>query len=67
MHRYPTVIIPNGWTWYDRRARTWISVRHDADGHQMGHAGFGCTRESAETDCIYQNADTWPRHEGGAA
>ena len=62
MNQYPTVIIPKGFTWYDLRARTWITIRHDDQGNQMGYAGYGCTRESSETDCIYQNADTWPRH-----
>jgi hypothetical protein len=40
--------------YYHRPWRTWVAYQIDAEGNQVGDAGYGRTREAARQDCEYQ-------------
>ena len=36
--------------WYDRHTRLWTAIHHDAEGYQVGDAGYGSSKKSAIND-----------------
>ena len=36
--------------WYDRSQRLWCAIRRNKQGHQIGNAGYGPTKELAKKD-----------------
>ena len=51
--KLPTINTPPGPAvtvdrWYDRKARTWVVQKKDAQGNQIGDAEFSGTRKGAD-------------------
>lgn len=44
-------------TWYDRSIRLWTTIQNDAEGFQVGHAGYAMTKSESVEDCKYQNQE----------
>lgn len=41
--------------WYDRSVKSWVATYRDEVSNQVGHCGYGNTKQEAIDDVKYQN------------
>ena len=51
------IAVPDHEVWFDHNIRLWVSQFKDAEGNQIGSAGYGNTQAQAVEDVFYQNID----------